>query len=147
MGWTARGQALIETALVAPVMLALILGALVVGQLLNSSFTLQHALRAAAEQAALSGGDALSSEQAALAVLAGGIGMSARVITSTGSDASASRATVTVSCAQTPCRRYDEVTVELRYRDTYWVPLGWMALGEDYEMLVRATRLAEQDQP
>ena len=49
MGWTARGQALIETALVAPVMLALILGALVVGQLLNSSFTLQHALRAAGD--------------------------------------------------------------------------------------------------
>lgn len=130
-----HGQALTEMALVLPVMLSVIIAALTVGQLLLSSMTVQHALRAAVQQAALSGGDRFSTEQAARAVLAGGIGMQQ------------GSATLNISCAVTPCRRYDEVTVGLRYTDRYWLPIGIFALNEEYVLEGQATRLVERDQP
>jgi Flp pilus assembly protein TadG len=129
------GQALFETALVLPVMLSLVLAALIVGQLLISSLTLQHALRAAVEQAALSGGDEVLSGQAARMVLAGGIGMQRGTLT------------VTVQCEPSPCRRYGSVTVALEYRDRYWVPVNLLTIAPDYTLAISATRLVERDQP
>jgi Flp pilus assembly protein TadG len=129
------GQALFETALIIPVMLSLIVAALVVGQLLISSLTVQHAVRAAVEQAALSGGDRQRTEQAARTVLVGGIGMQRGT------------ATVTVQCDQTPCRRYGSVTVALEYRDRYWVPVNLLSIAPEYTLAVSATRLLERDQP
>lgn len=129
------GQALFETALVIPVMLSLVVAALVVGQLLISSLTVQHAVRAAVEQAALSGGDRQRTEQAARTVLVGGIGMQHGT------------AAVTVECDQTPCRRYGNVTVAVEYRDRYWVPVNLLSIAPEYTLAVSATRLLERDQP
>jgi Flp pilus assembly protein TadG len=125
-----KGQAMIEMALVLPILLLLLLGLVAIGQLLLANYTVNQAARAAAHQAALSGGDSAVAELAAAQVITGGVGMQTNA------------ATTTVTCAKQPCRRYDAITVAVRYKGDFWAPFpGFSA----FEVHASATRAAERD--
>ncbi len=124
------GQALIEFTLVLGLLLLLVLGLISVGQILLANYTLSQAVRAAAHQAAIAGGDAEAAQQAARSAIEGGLGVDY------------AGAEVTVSCA-TPCRRYDPVTVSIVYRGEFWAPLP--PLFTEFTVRAAATRAAERD--
>jgi hypothetical protein len=64
------------------------------------------------------------------------------VILDSGMVTDSTKATITVSCARTPCRRYDPITVRITYQDAVWSPIGpFQAAHAD----LSATRLAEKD--
>jgi Flp pilus assembly protein TadG len=124
------GQALVEMAVVLPILLLLFLGLIAFGQLLLANYTVNQAARAGAHQAALSGGDADVARLAASQVIAGGVGMRP------------SSATVTVHCAKQPCRRYDAITVAVRYQGHFWAPFPGFNV---FQVSASATRAAERD--
>jgi hypothetical protein len=125
----ARGQALVETLMVIPLLLLMLLGLITVGQLLLANYTVTQAARAAAHQAALSGGDDQVANQTAADVLDGGVGTRA------------DDAAILVACAHSPCRRYDPITVSITYTGSYWTPL----FSEQFTLRSEATRAAERD--
>lgn len=125
-----RGQAIVELMIVLGVLLTLILGLVCVGQLLLANYTMSQAARAAAHQAAISGGDHASAREFARNVIDGGVG--------TFSEA----ATIEVRCAE-PCRRYDPVTVQIVYQGEFWTPLP--PLFTEFTVRAAATRAAERD--
>ena len=113
------GQAMIEMALVLGVLLAIIVGGIDALQMLLTNYTVSQAVRAAAHQAALIGGpDGPNGTWGAGTHPSGTVAESARLILDSGMVTSASKATITVLCAHTPCRRYDPITVRLAYQDT-----------------------------
>ncbi len=128
----AYGQALVEFVLVVPVLILLLLGLVCVGQFLLTNYTVTQAARAAAHQAALSGGDRQAAVATARMVLDAGVG--------TRADAGAIR----VSCERSPCRRYDPITVEIAYRSGFWTPLP--PLFTEFQVQATATRASERDQ-
>jgi hypothetical protein len=109
-----QGQALVEMALMLPVLLILILGTICAMQLLLTQLVVFQATRIAAHQAALIGGDDGPSgtvRSVAANVLNNGVGTRA------------DRAIVTVTCSAQPCRRYSLITVRIDYHDAFWVPV------------------------
>ena len=54
-----------------------------------------------------------------------------------------SKATMTIACAASPCRRYSPITVRIQYADDYFTPLPMLT-----RLVVdrTATRTSEQDQ-
>lgn len=139
----APGQAMVEMALVLVVLLAIIVGGIDALQMLLTHYTVSQAVRAAAHQAALVGGpDGTNGTWGAGTHPSGTVAETARLILDSGMITSASKATISVSCAHTPCRRYDPITVRLAYQDTVWVPIGPFKLVEPN---LSATRLAEKD--
>ena len=139
----ARGQAMVEMALVIGILLLVILGGLDGLQIMMTQYTVSQAVRAAAHQAALIGGpDGTNGTWGDGAHPTGTVADTARVILDSGMVTDATRATITVSCARTPCRRYDPITVRITYQDAVWAPLGpFQAAHAD----LSATRLAEKD--
>ncbi|MCX7861202.1 MAG: pilus assembly protein [Chloroflexus sp.] len=129
-----RGQTLIEMALALPILLALVIGLFSVGQILLTHYAVSQAARAAAHQAALTGGNRTVTETAARQALAGSLG-----IEPTGSE-------VVISCPRQPCRRYDPITVEVRYRAALWAPVALLPFGDEIVVRASATRAAERDQ-
>jgi Flp pilus assembly protein TadG len=127
-----RGQALVELTLVIGLFLLLILGLVNVGQILLANYTVSQAARAAAHQAAIAGGASEAAEAAADQVLDAGVGTRA------------SEGAVVTVCEQSPCRRYDPVTVTVSYQSTFWAPLP--PLFTDFGISAVATRAAERDQ-
>lgn len=124
------GQALIEFTLVLGILLMLVLGLVSVGQILLANYTLSQAVRAAAHQAAIAGGDAEAAYSAARSAIEGGLGVDY------------AGAEIAVSCAA-PCRRYDPVTVTIIYRGEFWAPLP--PLFTEFTVRTAATRAAERD--
>lgn len=128
-----RGQALVEMALMLPVLLILILGTVCAMQLLLTQLVVFQATRIAAHQAALVGGDdgpAGTVRSVAADVLNNGVGTRA------------DRATVTVTCSARPCRRYSLITVRIDYRDAFWVPIEpFVALS----LRAQVIRIVERD--
>lgn len=124
------GQALIEFTLVLGLLLLLVLGLISVGQILLANYTLSQAVRAAAHQAAIAGGDAEAAQHAARSAIEGGLGVDE------------AGAEITVSCAA-PCRRYDPVTVSIVYHGEFWAPLP--PLFTKFTVRAAATRAAERD--
>lgn len=129
-----RGQTLIEMALALPILLALVIGLFSVGQILLTHYAVSQAARAAAHQAALTGGNRTVTETAARQALVGSLG-----IEPTGSE-------VVISCPRQPCRRYDPITVEVRYRAALWAPVALLPFGDEIVVRASATRAAERDQ-
>ncbi|WP_322494353.1 TadE family protein [Chloroflexus sp.] len=129
-----RGQTLIEMALALPILLTLVVGLFSVGQILLTHYAVSQAARAAAHQAALTGGNRTVTETAARQALAGSLG-----IEPTASE-------VVISCPRQPCRRYDPITVEVRYRAALWAPVALLPFGDEIVVRARATRAAERDQ-
>ncbi len=130
----APGQALVEMTLALGVLILLIFGSICAVQWAMASYSVTQAARAAAHQAALLGGDdgpQGTVVAAARQALAGGIGMRSE------------RATVVVTCATTPCRRYTLITVRVRYEDGFWAPIGPFS---ELRTEATATRAAERDQ-
>lgn len=132
-GWKHRqpGQALVEMLVVIGIFLTLVLGTSNVGQYLLANHTISNAARAAAHQAAIQGGNVAAAEAAAQLVIDAGVGTSY------------SNATVQVTCARSPCRRYDPITVQVTYADRFWTPSG---VFNDFTIIAEATRAAEKDQ-
>lgn len=128
-----RGQALIETALVLPVLIFTILGGLDFMQRFLAEYTMNQAARAVAHQAALDGGDRLgNATSTGNNIIDGGIGTKS------------TRSTIQVSCASNPCRRYAPITVRVTYNDSVWAPMPW--LYTEFTVVRTAVRAAEQDQ-
>lgn len=127
-----RGQAVVEFLIVIGVFLMLIFGLTCVGQILLANYTVNQAARAAAHQAAIQGGTPAAAYDAAKSVINSGVGTSY------------SGATVNVTCARTPCRRYDAITVNVAYNDSFWTPMP--PLFTSFTVRAQATRAAERDQ-
>jgi TadE-like protein len=142
-GQRAYGQAMVEMAIVIGVLLLVILGGLDVLQIQMTQYTVSQAVRAAAHQAALIGGpDGQNGSWGDGARPSGTVADTARVILDSGMVTNSSKATITVSCARTPCRRYDPITVRITYQDAIWAPIGPFRLAKAD---LSATRLAEKD--
>ena len=140
-----RGQALIETAMSLFVLLLVLLGMVDAVQIMMTHYTVSQAVRAAAHQAALVGGPdgtdgTLSSTSDGHAK--GTIANTARMILDSGMATDSSKATITVTCAASPCRRYNAVTVRIQYQDSLWMP---MPAFTDVHADLSATRAAEKD--
>ncbi len=139
------GQAMVEMALVIGIVLLVILGGLDLLQIAMTQYTVSQAVRASAHQAALIGGPDGSNGTwgAGGGHPTGTIAETARTILDSGMVADSSKATITVTCARTPCRRYDPITVRIQYRDSVWAPLP--GLLTDVHSDLSATRASEQD--
>jgi len=137
------GQAMVEMALVIGILLLVILGGIDVLQVQMTQYTVSQAVRAAAHQAALIGGpDGQNGSWGDGAHPSGTVADTARLILDSGMVTSSSRATIMVSCARKPCRRYDPITIRITYQDTIWAPIGPFQL---VKADLSATRLAEKD--
>ena len=139
------GQAMVELALVIGIVLFVILGGIDLLQLAMTQYTVSQAVRAAAHQAALVGGPdgANGSWGAASQPPTGTVAQTARTVLDSGMVTDAAKATITVTCAQTPCRRYDLITVRIQYRDGIFAPFP--GLLTDARADLSATRAAEKD--
>ncbi len=129
-----RGQALIELMLVLTLLLLLIFSTFNIMQLLLVNYVVNQAAWAAANQAAIDGGVATSAVTVAELLLDTGVGTSA------------THAAITVSCRSPGilCRRYDPITVEIIYQDSYWVPIT--PIFDSFTTRASATRPSERDQ-
>ena len=125
-----RGQALAEMAAVMGVLIALALGGVNLGQAMLASYTLNQAAREAAHQAAITGGDNQRATAVAQAVIAAGVGMEVR------------QANIQVACQRNPCRRYDPITVTIRYQSEFWAPIPGLSR---FSLSANATRASERD--
>jgi hypothetical protein len=125
---------MVELMLVLGLFLLLILGTFNMVQLFLVNYTVNQAVWAAANQAAIDGGAAPSSVVVAELLLNAGVGTSA------------TQAEITVSCAPPGmlCRRYDPITVEIVYQGSYWVPIA--PIFDSFTTRARATRPSERDQ-
>lgn len=140
----APGQAMVEMAIVMGVLLLVILGGLDCLQLLMTNYTVSQAVRASAHQAALIGGpDGHNGSWDSAPHPTGSVAETARVILDSGMVTDSRKATITVTCARTPCRRYDPITVRIQYHDRVWAPFP--GVFTDVTADLSATRLAEKD--
>src|SRR5262245_61395204 len=109
----AHGQAMVEMAIALGVLLLIILGAIDAIQIMISQYTINQAARAAAHQAALSGGPDSDTtlNNSAVNTAPGSVAQVARLILDGGMTTRADKARITVTCAPSPCRRYSAITV------------------------------------
>ncbi len=139
------GQAMVEMALVIGILLLVILGGLDCLQLMMTQYTVSQAVRASAHQAALIGGpDGQNGSWGDGSHPSGTVAETARTILDSGMVTDSTKATITVTCVRTPCRRYDPITVRIQYRDDVWAPFP--GLFSQVTADLSATRLAEKDQ-
>ena len=128
-----QGQALIEMAIVMPVLIFTILGGLDFMQRFIAEYTINQAARVVAHQAALDGGNRQGRATASgNEVINGGIGTKS------------SLTTIQVACSTNPCRRYSPITVTITYSDKVWAPMPWVYT--EFTVVRKAVRAAEQDQ-
>lgn len=107
-------------------------------------YTVSQAVRAAAHQAALIGGpDGQNGSWGALPHPTGTVAETARVILDSGMVTNSRSATITMSCARTPCRRYDPISVRIQYRGEVWAPFP--GVFREITADLSAVRLAEKD--
>ena len=141
-----RGQSLVELAIVLPVLVLLVFGSIAAIQIAMANYTVTAAARAAANQAALIGGADGTTGSTAVAVPTA-TGTIAQIVRSTldggmGTRSTNTGATITVTCASTPCKRYQPITVTLVYTDAVWVPAGPF---KAFTARASFTRSSEQD--
>lgn len=127
-----HGQGLVEFALIAPILLLLVLGLVMVFQFMLANYAVAQAVRAGAHQAAIAGGDTQRAIDTVNIVLDSSIGTVR------------TQATVQASCAGSPCRRYDPVTVAVSYQGRYWTPV--IPGMETFTIQAQAVRASERDQ-
>lgn len=141
-----QGQSLVELAIVLPVLILLIFGAIAGFQLIATHYTVAQATRAAVNQAALIGGadGNTSANPVALDGATGTIATAVRQALDTGMTTRGTnpQATIRVTCATSPCRRYQPITVTIVYPDRVWVPMGPFS---NFTATASATRTSEQD--
>jgi len=129
----ARAQSLVELALVLGVVLLILFGLLDAIQIVMIKTTLQHAVEAGANQAALIGGEDTTPNGRVTDITK--LVLDSGVLTRDGASA------ITVTCAA-PCRRYSAITVAVRYTDRVFVPIGPFG---SFALTASATRASEQD--
>jgi hypothetical protein len=140
-----QGQAMAEMALVIGILFAVVLGGLDLLQMVLTHYQVNQAVRAGAHQAALIGGPdgQNGSWGAGGPAPSGTVAELVRVYLDGGIVTSASNATINVSCARTPCRRYDPITVRVVYKGSVWAPLP--LLPREFSVERTATRASEKD--
>lgn len=116
-----RGQSFVELAIVLPVIVLLVFGSIAAIQIAMVNYTVNAAARAGANQAALVGGPDGTTGPTPL-VVGSATGTIAQTIRSTLDGGMATRsshggAKVTVTCATTPCKRYQPIVVTVEYAD------------------------------
>ena len=127
-----RGQALVEMALGFGVILFIVIGALNIAHAAIVTNGLNQAARESAHTAAISGNDRTRATEAATTVLQTIPGFDER------------KATITITCARTPCRRYDRITVRVAYVGP---PLARLApIFTTLTAEAQAIRASERDQ-
>lgn len=141
-----RGQSFVELAIVLPVIVLLVFGSIAAIQIAMVNYTVNAAARSGANQAALVGGPDGTTGPAPL-VVASATGTIAQTIQSTldggmATQSSHSGATITVTCATTPCKRYQPIVVTVEYADQVWVPAGPF---KTFTARASFTRSSEQD--
>lgn len=141
-----QGQSLVELAIMLPVLIFLIFAAFAGFQVIATHYTVAQATRAAVNQAALIGGPDgnTSANPVALEGATGTIATAVRQALDTGMTTRGTnpQATIRITCATSPCRRYQPITVTIVYPDRVWVPIGpWSA----FTATSSATRTSEQD--
>ncbi|RRR72172.1 MAG: pilus assembly protein [Candidatus Viridilinea halotolerans] len=125
----ATGQSLVEFAMVIGILLMLIFALVNIGQLLLANYTVNQAARAAAHQAAISGAQQSAVDGAASLVMDAGVGTSFR------------QTQVEMVCGGA-CRRYDQVTIRVRFEEQFWAQLP---LFDRFAVEAVATRALELD--
>lgn len=139
-----RGQAMVEMAIVIGVLLLVILGGLDCLQLAMTNYTVSQAVRASAHQAALIGGpDGQNGGWGTTPKATGTVAETARTILDSGMVTDATKATITVTCATNPCRRYSAITVRVTYIEAVWAPFP--GVFTTINVSQSATRAAEKD--
>lgn len=98
-----RGAALVEFAMILPILILLIFGVIEFGRGYHTKSTLTHAARESVRVAALDSGDPVATARNAAPNLDGGA--------------------ITVTVSSDPCTLGDPVTVTLEYDHTYDIPL------------------------
>lgn len=141
------GQALAETALTFVILITLIFGGVSAMQILAVQYTVNQAVRTAAHEAALMGstGGMQHGRIYVLKDAPGPVADAARnVLTGGVFTADLTKATISASCAASPCRRYSPITVQLRFEDQTLTPIPMVL---DRLVAERtATRASEKDQ-
>ncbi|MEI7642943.1 MAG: TadE/TadG family type IV pilus assembly protein [Chloroflexales bacterium] len=134
MGGAARhaGQSLAEFSLVIGLLLFIICGSCDAVQLALTTISVTEAASTAAHQAALIGGDDGPE---------GTVVQTARAVLATGITTRFGQATVQVVC-QTPCQRYQPITVTVVFEDARWFPI----ISPTLRVERQAVRAAEKDQ-
>lgn len=138
-----EGQALIETAIALSIILMVVIGGLNALQAIGSHYAVGQAVRSAAHVAALRGSsDGLPDGETSLATAPGQVAEAARLTLQGTPFVDAGKAYIRVTCASDPCRRFDPITVTIRYEDETWAPFP---LLDRIAIQRSATRIAEQD--
>lgn len=139
------GQAMAEMALVIGILFLVVLGGTDLLQILLTNYRVNEAVRASAHQAALIGGPDGQNGSWGLEgpPPSGTIAELVRVYLDGGIVTTSSNATITVTCARNPCRRYDPITVRVVYTGSVWAPLP--LFPSSFIADRSATRAAEKD--
>jgi Flp pilus assembly protein TadG len=136
----------VELAIVLPVLLLLVFGSVDAVQIAMANYTVNAAARLAANQAALIGGPDGNTGAAPLALptASGTVAQAVRAALDGGMATRSTHAgaTLTVTCATSPCQRYQPITVTVVYADAVWAPIGPF---RSFAARATATRSSEQD--
>jgi Flp pilus assembly protein TadG len=124
------GQAMIEFALVLPILLLLVLGLIDIGQILLANHSVSQAARTGAHQAAINGGATETTYTGIRNVLDAGVGTDHE------------SAEIEVVCTGSPCRKYDRINVRVTYHGSFWAPLPGF---DTFAVRAEATRASERD--
>lgn len=140
-----RGQALVENALTLTILLMIILCGIAAIQTVGVHYAVGQAVRVAVHQAALRGstGGLEYGRAYSLADARGPVAEAARLALQGSVFARPEEAQIIARCATDPCRRYQEITVEIRYEGSAWAPMP--PFFERISARRSATRIAEQD--
>lgn len=137
------GQSLIETAITLSILLTIIFGGVAAIQTIGAHYTVGQAVRVAVHQAALRGAtNGMDGRDYALNDAPGPAAEAARAAFAGSVFADPQYARIRVHCASL-CRRYDPVTVTIRYQGEVWTPIP--GLLTDIRVERSATRTLEQD--
>ncbi|MGB9754886.1 TadE/TadG family type IV pilus assembly protein [Roseiflexus castenholzii] len=140
----AQGQALIEMAIALSLILMVVIGGLNALQAIGCHYAVGQAVRSAVHVAAVRGssdGVPMHGEHS-LATAPGQVAEAARLTLQGSPFVDVTKARIRVTCASDPCRRFDPITVTIRYEEETWAPFP---LLDRIAIQRSATRIAEQD--
>ncbi len=138
-----HGQSLVETAITLSILLTIIFGGVAAIQAIGAHYTVSQAVRIAVHQAALRGATVgMDGRDYNLKDAPGPAAEAARAAFEGSVFADPQHAVIQVRCASS-CRRYDPVTVTIRYRADVWTPIP--GILTDIRVERSATRTLEQD--
>jgi hypothetical protein len=139
------GQAMVEFAIVLTLMLLVIFGGVTFIQYVGSQYAIAQAARNAAHVAALRGstGGLPDNQWVSLASAPGPVAHSVRDTFAGSPFVTVADAEIRATCATSPCRRYSNITISIRYYAQAWTPFP--GIPNPIRLSADASRTAEQD--